>query len=38
MHIDDELTLLNEEVNNHSNIDGFDFLIEKINLGLKMTI
>jgi len=38
MHIDDGLTLLNEEVNNHSNIDGFDFLIEKINLGLKMTI
>ena len=34
MHIDDGLTLLNEEVNNRSNIDGFDFLAEKINQGL----
>jgi DNA sulfur modification protein DndE len=34
MHIDDGLTLLNEEVNNRSNIDGFDFLAEKINEGL----
>ena len=34
MHIDDGLTLLNEEVNNRSNIDGFDFLAEKINVGL----
>lgn len=30
MHIDDGLTLLNEEVNRRSNIDGFDFLVEKI--------
>jgi DNA sulfur modification protein DndE len=30
MHVDDGLTLLNEEVSNHSNIDGFDFLSEKI--------
>lgn len=30
MHVDDGLTLLNEEVNNRSNIDGFDFLSEKI--------
>lgn len=38
MHIDDGLILLNEEVNNRSNIDGFDFLTEKINLGLSETI
>tara|TARA_R110001606_G_scaffold398569_1_gene577937 strand:+ start:1531 stop:1923 length:393 start_codon:yes stop_codon:yes gene_type:complete len=35
MHIDDGLTLLNEEINQRSNIDGFDFLVEKINLGLE---
>ena len=34
MHIDDGLALLNEEVNNRNNIDGFDFLSEKINEGL----
>lgn len=34
MHVDDGLQLLNNEVNNRSNIDGFDFLTEKINLGL----
>ena len=34
MHIDDGLILLNEEVNNHSNIDGFDFLSRKIIIGL----
>lgn len=34
MHVDDGLQLLNEEVNQRSNIDGFDFLTEKINLGL----
>jgi len=34
MHIDDGLILLNEEVNHHSNIDGFDFLVEKINISL----
>ena len=38
MHVDDGLQLLNEEVNNRSNIDGFDFLTEKINVGLNMTI
>jgi DNA sulfur modification protein DndE len=38
MHVDDGLQLLNEEVNERSNIDGFDFLTEKINLGLSMTI
>lgn len=30
MHIDDGLIIINEEVNNRSNIDGFDFLVEKI--------
>ena len=34
MHIDDGLNLLNEEVASNSNIDGFDFLIEKIEVGL----
>lgn len=38
MHVDDGLQLLNDEVNERSNIDGFDFLTEKINLGLGMTI
>jgi len=30
MHIDDGLKLLNDELNQRSNIDGFDFLVEKI--------
>lgn len=34
MHIDDGLQLLNEEINQRSNIDGFDFLVEKIEKGL----
>jgi DNA sulfur modification protein DndE len=38
MHVDEGLQLLNDEVNERSNIDGFDFLTEKINLGLSMTI
>lgn len=38
MHVDDGLQLLNNEVNERTNIDGFDFLTEKINLGLSMTI
>ncbi len=36
MHIDDGLQLLNEEINQRSNIDGFDFLVEKIEYGLQM--
>ncbi|HEX8577911.1 MAG TPA: DndE family protein [Flavobacterium sp.] len=36
MHVDDGLQLLNDEVNERSNIDGFDFLSEKINIGLKI--
>ena len=34
MHIDDGLQLLNEEINERSNIDGFDFLVEKIEHGI----
>lgn len=34
MHVDEGLQLLNEEVNERSNIDGFDFLSEKINKSL----
>lgn len=32
LHLDHGLSLLSEEVNQRSNIDGFDFLVEKINL------
>jgi len=38
MHVDEGLQLLNKEVEERSNIDGFDFLSEKINDGLNMTI
>ena len=38
MHVDDGLHLLNIEVEHRSNIDGFDFLSEKIKQGLSMTI
>jgi DNA sulfur modification protein DndE len=34
MHLDHGLTILNDEINQLSNIDGFDFLIEKISNGL----
>ncbi|MFV5703051.1 DndE family protein [Flavobacterium sp. XS2P12] len=34
MHVDDGLTILNDEIINLSNIDGFDFLTEKIQKGL----
>ena len=34
MHIDDGLSLLNEEIASNSNIDGFDFLVEKIEKSL----
>lgn len=36
MHVDEGLQLLNEEVNERSNIDGFDFLSEKINNSLNL--
>ncbi|RZK21866.1 MAG: DUF1832 domain-containing protein [Flavobacterium sp.] len=36
MHVDDGLQLLNKEVNELSNIDGFDFLSEKINYSLQI--
>jgi DNA sulfur modification protein DndE len=32
--IDARLQLLNEEINERSNIDGFDFLVEKIESGI----
>lgn len=35
MHIDDGLNLLGEEVKENPKYDGFDFLIEKIEVGLK---
>jgi len=34
MHIDDGLQILNEEITSNSNIDGFDFLVEKIETSL----
>lgn len=34
MHIDDGLQLLNEEIKSNSNIDGFDFIVEKIEASL----
>ena len=36
MHVDEGLQLLNDEVNERSNIDGFDFLSEKINTSLSL--
>lgn len=36
MHIDDGLELLNEEVSSKSNLDGFDFLVDKVDSGLKL--
>lgn len=38
MHVDNGLQLLSNEVNERSNIDGFDFLSEKINIGLNILI
>jgi DNA sulfur modification protein DndE len=38
MHVDEGLQLVNKEVDERSKIDGFDFLSEKINDGLCMTI
>jgi DNA sulfur modification protein DndE len=38
MHVDEGLQLLNNEVNERSNIDGFDFLTEKINNNLNFII
>jgi DNA sulfur modification protein DndE len=38
MHVDHGLRLLNQEVEERTNLDGFDFLSEKINIGLDMTI
>ncbi|MDX1718704.1 MAG: DndE family protein [Salegentibacter mishustinae] len=38
MHIDDGLKLLNEEVAESKNIDGFEFLMDKIDTGLQEII
>lgn len=38
MHIDDGLELINEELEENPNLDGFDFVIEKIEDGLKMLV
>ncbi|MBR9846283.1 DndE family protein [Maribacter luteus] len=34
MHIDDGLELLNDEVHSKSNLDGFDFLVDKVTSSL----
>ena len=36
IHIDEGLQLLNEEMNQKSNIDGYDFLIEKVENSLSL--
>ena len=36
--VDDGLHLLNEEVASNSNIDGFDFLVEKVESGLNALV
>ncbi|RYH74451.1 DUF1832 domain-containing protein [Flavobacteriaceae bacterium 144Ye] len=36
MHIDDGLELLNNEVHSKSNLDGFDFLVEKVDKNLEL--
>ena len=38
MHIDDGLQILNDEINSNSNMDGFDFLTQKIEIGMKELI
>jgi DNA sulfur modification protein DndE len=35
MHIDDGLELINKELEENPNLDGFDYVIEKIEAGLK---
>lgn len=34
MHIDDGLSLINKELEDRPNVDGFDYLVEKISIGL----
>lgn len=36
MHIDDGLSLINEEFNTNTNMDGFDFLIKKVESSLSL--
>lgn len=38
LHIDDGLQILNDEINSNSNMDGFDFLTQKIEIGMKELI
>jgi len=38
MHIDDGLELINKELEENPNLDGFDFVIEKIEDGLNMLV
>jgi DNA sulfur modification protein DndE len=35
MHIDDGLEIINQEILSNPNLDGFDYIIDKIDLGLK---
>ena len=35
LHIDDGLQLMNEELHDNPNLNGYDYLIDKINLGLE---
>lgn len=37
LHLDDGLQLINDEIRKANNIDGFDFLIEKISNSLEIT-
>jgi DNA sulfur modification protein DndE len=38
MHIDDGLELINQEILENPNLDGFDYLIDKIDSGLKLIV
>jgi DNA sulfur modification protein DndE len=38
MHIDDGIELINKELEENPNLDGFDFIIEKIEDGLNMLV
>ena len=35
MHIDDGLSLINQEIIDNPNLDGFEYIIDKIDIGLK---
>jgi DNA sulfur modification protein DndE len=38
MHVDDGLQLINKEILDNPNLDGFDFLVEKVENGLRYII